>query len=382
MSRECVMIYILFSADYELFLGENYLSADEILIIPTNDLLKACSDLNIKFTFFFDTCCMWAYKKNNRYDFPKKAETQMMNAIKMGHDVQTHIHPHWLFTKFIETTLNETKYQFDSSKYLLGTISDNAEECQHFIDKILKRNSEYLSNLFKSHNPSYESVAFRAGGYGIQPNTELIMQGLENNGYLIDSSVVSNFIFDTNVTQINFKDFPDIGNYWLNENQRIGNKIFQGIFEIPIASVKLNLFEYFLYNYSILLSRYRETLHAKNRGKGIPELSDDNKITKIFRYLKRFRFARLDIYSSPYPMIKITEKYLKRYYSKGCPIFFSINCHPKSMNSAHLDSLKLYCIWLEQKYANDYKIITFQEASKIIMKDSEGMISLKRQERS
>ena len=360
------MIYILFSADYELFLGENYLKEEEILINPTNELLKTCSDLNIKFTFFFDTCCMWAYKKNNRYDFPKKAETQMMNAIKMGHDVQTHVHPHWLFTKFIETKLHETKYQFDPTKYLMGTLSDNEKECQSLIDKILKRNSEYLTNLFKPLNPSYESVAFRAGGYGIQPNTELIMQGLENNGYLIDSSVVSNFIFDSNVSKINFKNFPDEGNYWLNENQHLGNTIFRGIFEIPIASVKLNFFEYFLYNYGILLSRYREILFTKNRGKGIQQLSNDGKISKIFRYLNRFRFARLDIYSSPYPMMKITEKYLQMYYSKDCPIFFSINCHPKSMNSAHYNSLKIFCTWLEQKYTNDYKIITFQEASKIL----------------
>jgi hypothetical protein len=355
------MIYILFSADYELFLGKNFLNEDEILIKPTNELINTCSDLDIKFTFFFDTCCMWAYKKNKRYDFPKKAEIQMVNAIKLGHDVQTHTHPHWLFTKF-----NDMEFTYDPTKFLMGTLSDNDKECQVYIDKILKRSKEYLTNLFKPFNPSYECVAFRAGGYGIQPKTELILEGLEKNDYLIDSSVISKFIFDSNVNQINFKNFPDKGNYWLDEIQSIKDKKRRRIFEIPIACVKLNPFEYLLYNYKILLIRYRDILYIKNRGKGIQELSGDNVITEIIRYLKRFRFSSLDIYSDPHPMMKITKKYINRYYIQGNPLFFSINCHPKTMNSAHFYSLKMYCEWLEKTYAGDYKIITFQEASRII----------------
>jgi len=356
------MIYILFSADYELFLGKNFLNEDEILIKPTNELINTCSDLNIKFTFFFDTCCMWAYKKNKMYGFPQKAEEQMINAIKLGHDVQTHTHPHWLFTKF-----NKTEFIYDSTKFLMGTLSDNDEECKIYIDKILKRSKEYLNDLLKPFNPSYECIAFRAGGYGIQPKTDLIVQGLKKNDYLIDSSVVAQFIFESNVNQINFENFPDKGNYWLNENQFIEDKKQQGIFEIPIACVKLNYFEYLSYNYKIILSRYGELLYSKNRGKGIQELSEDSAINEIIRYLKRFRFARLDIYANPYPMMKITKKYLNLYYLQDNPLFFSINCHPKSMNSAHYNSLKIFCNWLEKNFANDYKIITFQEASKIIM---------------
>jgi hypothetical protein len=363
------MIYFLFSADYELFLGENYLNEDEILINPTNELMKICSILNIKMTFFFDTCSVWAYKKHNWNAFPNKAETQMMNAIKMGHDVQVHIHPHWMFAK-----IDEIKIQFDHKYYLLGTLSENAEECQFLIEKILNRNKNYLDNLFEPINPSYECVAFRAGGYGLQPNIELIVQGLHNNGYLIDSSIVSNFIFETNINNIDFSNFPNKGNYWLNNKQYSQDKKYPGIFEIPIACVKLNPFEYFYYNYHILLSRFKEILYTRNRGKGILQISNDNQITKIFRYLKRFKFARLDIYSTPYPMMKITEKYLKQYYSKENHIFFSINCHPKSMNSAHFNSLKLFCEWIERNYSGDYNIITFQEASKIIMEGGKGII--------
>jgi hypothetical protein len=256
---------------------------------------------------------------------------------------------------------------------LLGTLSENDEECRSLIDKILKRNKEYLAGLIRPVNPSYESVAFRAGGYGIQPHSDLIMQGLENNGYLIDSSVVPYFVSDTNVTRINFTDFPDRGNYWLNRDQSVGNKRYRGIFEIPIACIKLNFIEYGITNIDILLSFFREARYTKNRGKGIPELTDESQISKISRYMKRLRFARLDIYSSPHTMMKITKKYLKRYYSKDIDIFFSVNCHPKSMTSTHHESLKTYYTWLEREYVHEYKIITFQEASKIIMKDDKGI---------
>ena len=355
------MIYILFSADYELFLGENYLNEDEILINPTNELINTCSDLNIKYTFFYDTCCIWAYHQNVRPDFAKKTETQMVRAIKLGHDVQSHIHPHWLFTKF-----QGTKFDYEPAKFLMGTLSHNTEECQGYIDQILKWSKEYLTNLFKPVNPSYECIAFRAGGYGIQPNTELIIQGLEKNGYLIDSSVVPQFIYRTKVNQINFKNFPDKGNYWLYKDHHRKDKPQQGIFEIPIACVKLNYFEYLLYNYKIILSRYHETNFTKNRGKGIQELADDNLLIEIIRYLKRFRFARLDVYPDPHPMMRITRKYVNRYYVDDNPLFFSINCHPKLMHSAHMGSIKKYCDWLEKNYGEDYRIITFQEASEIV----------------
>ena len=35
-------LYILYSADYELFLGGNYTDEHEVLIHPTSDLLDMC----------------------------------------------------------------------------------------------------------------------------------------------------------------------------------------------------------------------------------------------------------------------------------------------------------------------------------------------------
>ena len=45
-------IYILYSADYELFLGGNYCDENEVLINPTNDLLDLCDRLKIPLTLF------------------------------------------------------------------------------------------------------------------------------------------------------------------------------------------------------------------------------------------------------------------------------------------------------------------------------------------
>ena len=95
-------IYILYSADYELFLGGNYCNETEVLINPTNDLLNLFDDLKIPITLFADIFSILRYKEKELLDFPDSAEKQLKDAIRRGHDVQSHVHPHWNFTQIEE----------------------------------------------------------------------------------------------------------------------------------------------------------------------------------------------------------------------------------------------------------------------------------------
>ncbi|MBF0128091.1 MAG: hypothetical protein HQM02_12890, partial [Magnetococcales bacterium] len=89
------MLYILYSADYELYLGSNLQPEEEVLIQPTGRLLATCDRLHIPLTLFADLACLWRYRELGSTRFPDSAEAQLQNAIQRRHDVQTHLHPHW-----------------------------------------------------------------------------------------------------------------------------------------------------------------------------------------------------------------------------------------------------------------------------------------------
>ncbi|MBF0438271.1 MAG: hypothetical protein HQL93_04025, partial [Magnetococcales bacterium] len=117
------MIYILYSADYELYLGGNSQSEEEVLIHPTQQLLATCDRINIPLTLFADIACLWRYRELGLEQFPEQAEAQLQDAARRHHDIQTHLHPHWAFTH-----LEENRFLFDPATYRLGTLSPDPAE--------------------------------------------------------------------------------------------------------------------------------------------------------------------------------------------------------------------------------------------------------------
>jgi hypothetical protein len=365
------MIYILYSADYELFLGKNNYPENEILITPTYELLDVCKKNGIKLTLFCDTCCLWRYTQLGKIDFPTHIEEQLKYAITEGNDVQCHLHPHWLFTDFTNGF-----YQVDLDKFLLGNLSEDIIKCEEKIFELLKNSSKYLQNLLTPVNPKYKCIAFRAGGYGIQPKTRTIVKALKRAGYSIDSSVVPGLRLKSNVNQIDFCDYPEEPNYFLIDHPdlfELNNKE-NGIFEIPIPSLKSNK----LLNILYILRYLQFKLFTKDQNniiKGYPIQQIDNnknhenmrfyeKYFKIITFILKDQTYVLDVGNDPYLLRNITNKHIKK-YKNADNIFFSVNIHPKDMTRNKFEALQKYHSLMKKEYKN-IQSITFQEAFDII----------------
>ena len=88
------------------------MSEEKVLIDTTEALLTVSEELGIPMNIFCDVACLWRYRKLGQQDFPNAVEKQLRQAIVRGHDVQAHIHPHWLKTDIIKTDKNCTRYEF------------------------------------------------------------------------------------------------------------------------------------------------------------------------------------------------------------------------------------------------------------------------------
>ncbi len=208
-------LYILYSADYELFLGGNYCDEQEVLIDPTQDLLDRCREMDVPLTLFADTSSILRYREQNIAGFPDLAENQLKDALVRGHDVQSHVHPHWNYTR-----IEGRRYTVNPDYFLLGNLDRDPAALYAKVLSNLVTSRDYLHQLLRPVRKDYRCIAFRAGGYGLQPHAPVILKALAEAGFMIDSSIVPGLVVRSSVNEIDFSRVPRRANYYLDHDLR------------------------------------------------------------------------------------------------------------------------------------------------------------------
>jgi len=366
-------LYILYSADYELYLGGNYCDETEVLIDPTNNLLDLFENLKIPLTLFADIFSILCYRKYNLLRFPESAEAQLKDAIRRGHDVQSHVHPHWNYTQIIGNT-----YDVNLDYYLLGNLDTDKEILYSKICDNLLTTRIYLQNLLRQVKSDYTCIAFRAGGYGLQPNSDIVIKALIDSGFVIDSSIVPGLIATTNVNEVDFSIVPKIANYYLDNDIGTVSENNQGIYEIPIASCTFKIVEIFLYQMKELFASLQNKITQKKsdagmlkeRGYSIQQHENQPRQSKYYNFIKSYndRFYYLNCSTNDEKMFHCTKRYLSRFDFKNTNIFLSFNMHPKGMTVKHFNALENYHTALKNYYQNNIQFISYQQAAEMITK--------------
>jgi len=191
---------LLFTFDYELYLGKRSGSVENCMILPTEKVRRILEDYGMQGIFFVD-CTFLSILKNRKEYFPRlasdfeKIRKQLCRLIEAGHYVYPHIHPHWLDAKYLEEkhfwNLSDTrKYRFHSL-----TASEKEE--------VFNESLYTLSSLIGNQYPGFKIDAFRAGGWCIQP-FEDFLPFFETHQLLADFSVLSAAKKDTNALSFDF----------------------------------------------------------------------------------------------------------------------------------------------------------------------------------
>lgn len=373
------MIYILYSADYEIFHGENYLPENEVLIKTTERLLNTCDRLGIPITLFCDVTCLWRYRELGLDQFPKQVEGQLKSAISRGHDVQTHIHPHWR-----KATKKGNRWIWDYGDYLLGNISGN-NECYTFSKELFQQSADFFTKLLKPIDHFYQCIAFRAGGWGLQPKEHQILAALQDSNYTIDSTIIPKFVLYNKINKIDFTNVPNKPNYYLSRKTGLKEAVGNGIFEIPIPGewqyyyyVKQKFLHVIRYLFNKILNFSLNFQDAREL-RGTTVQTEDNKFVTFSSWSKSIvkKIKRLINILDPgyFPLelslrsadelFCLTKRYLNRFNTNE-NIFFSFSSHPKFLFEEDFQKLTRYHNLLLKQYRNKICAITFQEANQII----------------
>lgn len=218
---------LVLSFDHELSLG----GADSFqynLFEPTDALIRLAAELEVPIVLFTDVLCAARYRDWDRDGFFEPYRKQLHEALHQGHDVQLHIHPHW-----VDSTWTGGAYR-PSTSFALSDFGDVAPP--NDIRGIVDRAYDLLCEMMLASDPRYRCIAYRAGGNNLSPRTRDILSALYDKGIRIDSSIAKGFRFRSGISTVDFAGMPAEANWTIPVTGPLQAQSQEGIYEVPIAS--------------------------------------------------------------------------------------------------------------------------------------------------
>ncbi len=206
---------LLITFDYELFLGSRSGKTASCLFNPTNAIRQILKPYGIKAIFFVDTTYLYTLEKHsNQHPACKKdleeIAAQLQELILDGHYVFPHLHPHWL----------DAQYLHDQHEFVLKNVNryrfHNLDEADRKM--VFSNSMRILSNIIHAVKPDYKINGYRAGGWSIQPFTD-IKPYFEEYGIRYDFSVMTGTYLFSNAQYFDFSTAPTAPIYRFSDKE-------------------------------------------------------------------------------------------------------------------------------------------------------------------
>jgi hypothetical protein len=342
-------INVLFTFDYELPLGRLTGSYDDALFKPTNHLLELAERLDFKIVLFADILSYLFFKQHGITAYTRPFEAQLQEAITKGHDVQLHLHPHWL-----ESSMENGTFQ-PSNKFKLGDFftPDNPGK----IHEIIRMGVDELTTICRQSNPTYRCIAYRGGGYNLEPHSALIIEGLKSCGIRYDSSVVPGYYFKSAQNCVDYTRVPNLPNWYLSDSGNLNESGKEGILEIPVASAKKRPFE---------LPTFIKTRLKKYQNRAPQSFGQMIHVSHTLTFAEKWkmrlanRMLTVDNHAfSPEYLQHIHRTYVNRFHGHE-EISFALIGHPKTMGDYALKLVESYTLFIRNQREETIEIHTFE----------------------
>ncbi len=345
------MIKIILTFDYELPLG-SVKSYEKGLFEPAEKIINLGKELNVSLCFFADICSAIKFKEWDKEGYYNPFKKQLQRALSYNHDVQLHIHPHWLTSEYNNRTF------IPSSDFSLFNFSD---ERNYSIDKVINEGVKELSEICKVADNSHKIIAYRAGGYSIIGKSNEIFKALRNNGIKIDSSILPNFYLKTPIYTLDFKSIKD-NNWKTNGDDDFYEKSENGIWEIPITNMPVSPVYILrrrmskIINKSVFLEcKYQNTgksMHFGSVKKTFPE-----KLKELFNPVS----LSFDSYQTNFKNLdKIVSYNIKKFEKKTNTIFITAISHPKYFGDYNIALMEEFIVKLKKKYGKEVEFVSYK----------------------
>ena len=352
------IIQCVVTADYELFLGRNFSGPQEVLFEPSRQMMSVCEATNVPITFFADVCSVWAHRAYDELkDYVNSFESQLKLAVESGHDVQLHLHPHWL-----KSTYTDGGWRVSTDQMYLHELGYHEETDS--ADALIERGIKYLNELLRPVKAEYRCHAFRAAGLALQPDEDKLIAALIKHNMTVDSSVAKNVKLKMDTIEIDYSNMPDEANWRMDSQTGIRQPAQTGLLEIPIATFRSGLAT----RIGFLVRRAMSV--SMRRGSGISRAERQTRLANLMTLLRyNWRYVSTNpwfLFSCDTKGISLkmlldgVDDYIDRHHQSDVICLSMIN-HPKMMFQQQFDLLENLIDGMREKYRDRIKFVTFAE---------------------
>jgi hypothetical protein len=328
---------ILLTFDYELPLGGVLNNYEESLFLPSDQLMKTASKMDVPLVFFVDILCYIQFKNNRLDPFCDRFKQQVQQMILDGHDVQLHLHPHWL-----KTDIKENQFVTDAP-FSLSDYTD--QEIRFFI----QTGVETLNLMGQEVQNDYHCTAFRAGGYNFGNKQSLIVDLLYQYGIRYDASIAKGYYFKSDRSIVDYRVCPTQPHWFLQ-----GINQDHQILEIPIGSKPKSWLEIPTF---LKIKWFKN--RSVNRGKMIHTYTKFTLSEKWNQFFSS-RMVTVDNYTFSFPFLKSMIHYHLKIHKNEDKMAFCLIGHPKAMGDYSFFLLETLIDDIQNNNNNQLNIKTFK----------------------
>ena len=310
---------ILFTLDYELFLGEKTGSMQKCLMEPMQAYAESIEKYGARFTLFVDATYLLKLRDySSQYPLLEKEYRSIVKHLQelqhKGHEIQLHIHPHWFYS-----TYNGTEWILDHDHYKLSDLT--LKEAEH----IFTVSKELLDRI-----AGKPSIAFRAGGFSAQP-TKMLAHLFQTAGIKIDTSVCPGMWYNSSQQKYDYRKCPNESS-WDFCNDICQEEKNGRLLEIPIATHLLSPVFY----WKLILKRFIKSSEHQLMGDG---KAINTTVESIWERVtkKTLGIATIDGFKISY----LKDAYFV--YKKKQKKIFCILGHPKLATAYSIKKLEEFC---------------------------------------
>jgi len=342
------MIDIVLTADYEIY-GDGSGDVREQLIKPTEKILELCRHYGAKLTIFFEVVEYWAFIQAGPkgliedlgYDPAALMKEQLCQALADGHDVQLHIHPQWLDSRYIRGKgwqLNLAYWRLPMVPGGLGTPQDIQSLRGLFV-----KGKEELERMFKPLCSSYQCMAFRAGSWCMQPEQNPL-RAMKEAGIQVDSSVVPGLYHMDDHRWIDYRNAPSFYHHWRTQSDNLlaVGRGDEGLVEMPVYTCLKKPIRMLFSNPWRAVGWFRDWQRRSKADDSNPQgdaEASEGKESSLKRMFtpQPFQWDYCDLTSKE--MWDFLKEVIERYEHQGTYIPLIMSGHPKDFrNSRHFAS--------------------------------------------
>ena len=233
MNDPSIMRSICLTVDHEIF-GNGGGDVRRHMLEPTERMARICEKFGMPLTVFFEAEEYLAFGREREvlrvawgYDPGAESREQAIDLIKRGHDLQLHLHPEWLGSRF-----EAGRWIVKPEQPTVDSLFKTQEEVSGYIGG----RKAVIDEFYQAAGSSRRVTAYRCGAFCAQPGRKLL-RALAEHGIVIDSSAVKGMVRNDEHVHLDFTGVPKDRRHWRVSADVAVEDSSGPLVEIPIYSL-------------------------------------------------------------------------------------------------------------------------------------------------